>query len=90
MTLLTARLAMLSAMYTIYGKPDCPYCVKASNLLEQHSMAYHYINISSNESARQYVKETLGFKTVPVIVDSDGAVVGGYDDLAAKFGSDLF
>jgi len=90
MTLLTVRLARLSAVYTIYGKPDCPHCVRATALLEYNSIDYHYINISSNESARQYIKETLGFKTVPVTVDSDGAVIGGYDDLAAEFGSDLF
>ena len=67
-------------MFKVYGKPNCPYCTKATNELYNKDKEYIYVDISANESARNYIKEELGAKTVPQIFDGH-FLVGGFEDL---------
>lgn len=72
-------------MYIIYGKSNCPFCDKAKELLTKKSLRYIYIDLGLEENSGhlQYVKEDLGFRTVPVI-KKDGNLIGGYDDLVKR------
>ena len=71
---LIVRLARLSAMYTIYGKPDCPHCVRATALLEYNSIDYHYItsavtNLPGSTSRRRLASRLcLSLLTVMVLL----------------------
>ena len=82
----------------IYTKSDCPYCVKAKELLNERQVDYREYIVSSgfNEDTplphQQYVtkghliERLPAAKTVPQIwVDSH--YIGGYTELAKYFDS---
>ncbi|APC44339.1 ribonucleotide-diphosphate reductase subunit alpha [Pseudoalteromonas phage PH357] len=50
----------------VYGKPNCPYCVKAKGILDNKKVDYTYIDISEDDSAKEFLKEQ-NLKTVPQI-----------------------
>jgi glutaredoxin 3 len=80
----------------IYTKTNCPYCVRAKNLLTEKGIEYREFIISPgfNEqsvlSNQQYVtrdallERAPNAKTVPQIW-LEGNYVGGYTELAAFF-----
>jgi len=73
--------------YYIYGKENCPYCVKAKDLLDSKGLPYEYIDVEHDKEARQFIKEVLGAKTVPQVFLSKEVTehVGGYQDLLESF-----
>lgn len=78
-------------MYTVYGKPNCPYCERAKQLLDSKGLEYQYIDVVADaaqfaEMAKLVVSST-GYppKTVPQIFSGDGGYVGGFDDLQSTF-----
>ena len=67
----------------VYGKPDCPFCVKAKDILDNKNISYTYIDIAENPSEKEFLLEK-GLKTVPQIFvngeyhgESDSAVSVG-------------
>jgi len=67
---------------TVYSMQNCPYCVKAKNLLTQRGLNYDVIMIDewSDDEWDSFVKKS-GMKTVPQIY-VDGKLIGGYNQLA--------
>lgn len=63
---------------TLYTKPDCPYCVKARNLLNMLSISYLQVEVGVGITSEEY-KATI-WPTVPGVV-VDGEVIGGYTEL---------
>lgn len=68
----------------LYTRPDCPWCVKAKELLQ--SKGFEFTEL---ELGRDYQREDLQAKlpfvtrlTVPQIF-VDGECIGGYEDLKA-------
>ena len=71
-------------MITIYGKENCPWCVKAKNLAEQYSLKYNYRDIGANPEFRtELFARHPDTKTVPQIWWYDRHL-GGFDALAAE------
>jgi glutaredoxin len=80
----------------VYSKIDCPYCVKAKDLLKSHGLSYREFIISAGMGEKplmenqQYITRTdflennPGAKTVPQVW-IDGVLIGGYDKLSAHF-----
>ncbi|MEC8063528.1 MAG: glutaredoxin domain-containing protein [Pseudomonadota bacterium] len=71
----------------IYSKDNCPYCVMAKRLLEQHKISFTEINISHVDNPHEVLREIASLtskKTFPQIVLSKQHI-GGYDDLRAHF-----
>lgn len=71
------------AKVEIYSKANCPYCVRAKQLLDQKSV--HYIEIKVDEDPQQLetmLKRSNGRRTVPQIFINDKGV-GGFDDIWA-------
>lgn len=68
-------------MYIIHGKPNCPYCHRAVELLKKtdDKMVYIDITLKENEHIVQELAE-LGCTTVPQIYFNDEHI-GGYEDL---------
>ena len=62
-------------MYTIYGKPNCPWCDKVKNLLSGEDV--RYVDLSEDEEALRYIK-AQGFKSVPQVF-WNGHHIGGYE-----------
>lgn len=76
--------------YIVFGKENCPYCVKAKNLLESRGHDFSYFDVGNDGHAFQTmldrVTDATGKppRTVPqIFVDDDGLLtyIGGHDDL---------
>ena len=69
----------------VWSRDNCPYCVRAKNLLSVRGLEYEERNISEGVWSREQLLEACpGARTVPQIV-MDGLVVGGYDRLEEYF-----
>jgi len=66
-------------MFTIWGRPDCPWCDRAKELLEDHDIQYDYIPLTA-ENLDEFSSITYGARTVPQVFDNVG-IIGGYEDL---------
>ncbi|HEX5690156.1 MAG TPA: glutaredoxin domain-containing protein [Roseiflexaceae bacterium] len=67
---------MTNPPITIYGTPWCGDCRRALRVLEQHHANYHYVNIESDDVARNYVERlNNGYQSVPTILFPDGSVL---------------
>ena len=66
-------------MITVYGKPNCSYCVQAKDLLDAKSIQYEYVDVTQDEVAREKLVSS-GFRTVPQIFECDKHI-GGFTDL---------
>ena len=69
-------------MFTvIFGRPGCPYCVRAKQLLERKGVAYKEINLSSEPpEVRIELMQRTNHRTVPQIFIND-QFIGGFDQL---------
>ncbi|MSO13854.1 glutaredoxin 3 [Candidatus Aquarickettsia rohweri] len=68
-------------MITIYTKNNCPYCIRAKDLLNKRKLEYKEINISENpELLEEMLEKSQGMKTMPQIF-IDEKHIGGCDDL---------
>lgn len=75
----------MSEFYTVIVRstPVCNFCQAAENLLEDKGIQYKTIDIAAHPAVKE-VYLALGNTTVPLIIDGQGQVIGGYDDLAAE------
>ena len=70
--------------YTIYTKDNCPWCVRAKKLLNDHKIDYEELHIPRDLSREEFyviVESNDTTKTVPKVF-CDGNLIGGYEDLA--------
>jgi len=76
-------------MITIYGKENCPWCVKAKELVEQYSLKYEYLDIGRTPELRTQLFERYPeTKTVPQIWWADRHI-GGYEGLVTEIQNTL-
>jgi glutaredoxin 3 len=66
----------------LYGTLMCPYCLRARALLRQRGIAYEAIDVTADASARAWLVQMTGRRTVPQIFFDDEAV-GGFHELRA-------
>jgi glutaredoxin len=66
-------------MLTVYGKPNCPQCEQAKNLLESREIEYKYTDISQNEEHRDFIVG-MGLRSLPQIFEGDNHI-GDVSDL---------
>lgn len=73
-----------SNRYVIYSRDDCPWCVKAKDLLELHNLPYtEYklgVHFTRDTLAEKLLKEDVTALTVPQIY-YNGKYIGGHDRL---------
>lgn len=55
-------------MTIVYTKNNCPQCEMTKRVLTELGVKFDTINVEENEEALRYVKDTLGFSAMPVIV----------------------
>lgn len=70
-------------MIKIYGKPACPWCVKAKRLVERYGLKYEYIDIQYKENLEELQSKLSVIETVPQIWWNDKHI-GGYEALAQE------
>ena len=66
----------------VYSMLNCPYCVKAKNLLTQRGVGFEVVMIDdwSDDQWDSFAKKS-GMKTVPQVYVDD-QLIGGYSQLA--------
>lgn len=74
--------------FLIYTKPDCNFCVRAKELLEDKGLSYKEIAVlpfrvpeSDNEIGREDLLLLFPGRTHLPIILKDGQVIGGFDKL---------
>jgi len=70
------------AKVVIYTKSNCPYCVRAKDLLNRKGVKFDEIYLDDRPEEYTTLKQRTGMMTVPQIFIND-QLVGGYTDLAA-------
>ena len=75
-------------MYTLYTKPNCPFCYTAKKLLISKKQLYTIVEIGKDLSREDFVSKYPDVKSVPYItrnnVDDDMSetIIGGYRELS--------
>ena len=70
------------AKVQIYSKQQCPYCVRAKNLLSKKGVTFEEIDVENDEARRAWLVEATGQRTVPQVF-VDGRPLGGFSDIDA-------
>lgn len=70
-------------MIEIWGRPNCVWCERAKDLLEERGIPYEYVELTSKniETFNSYFPNK---KTVPQIHNigkHGGYIIGGYEEL---------
>jgi glutaredoxin len=76
-------------MFEVFGRRNCPYCIKAEALLTERNAMYVFYDLNTNDGVNKYQS---GYRTmvpsyhntVPVIF-KDKRFIGGYTELATMF-----
>ena len=66
----------------VYSTLICPYCVRAKLLLKERGIAFEGIDVTGDPTARRWLVQTTGRRTVPQIFIGDEPI-GGFDELRA-------
>jgi glutaredoxin len=75
---------MKNNMYTVYGKENCIYCVKAKELLTSMALPFEYHDVMKDIEQRSIMLGKLtNVKTLPQIFVNDDHI-GGYSELATS------
>lgn len=67
-------------MIQIYGKPRCPFCVKAKNLCDIRGYKYTYKSLGADYTKEELLELFPGARTLPQII-VNGNKIGGYSEL---------
>ena len=67
-------------MIEIYGKPSCPFCVKAVNLCKTRQLEHTYKSLGTGFSREELMEWFPSARTVPQI-KVRGESIGGYNEL---------
>tara|TARA_R110002126_G_scaffold21226_3_gene77054 strand:+ start:2277 stop:2528 length:252 start_codon:yes stop_codon:yes gene_type:complete len=68
---------------------ECPYCIRAKNLLIQKGAQFEYCSIDQSAELLAHYKTIYSHGTVPIIIlmedGLDDKLIGGYTELVAFF-----
>jgi glutaredoxin len=65
---------------TIYSKPNCVYCNRAKDHLNQKGISYNEVVIGEDISRDDFIIRFRGVRQVPHII-VDGVAIGGFEQL---------
>lgn len=68
-------------MITIYTRDGCSFCDKAKQIMNENNMKYAEMIIGENIQREDVIQKFPNIKLLPIIVNVDGTLLGGYDDL---------
>jgi glutaredoxin 3 len=66
----------------VYSSANCPYCIRAKELLERKGIQYEEVHVDLDPAQKDLMIERSGRRTVPQIFINNQPI-GGYDDLYA-------
>ncbi len=64
----------------VYTTETCPFCRLAKDLLRRKGFAFEEVDVSDDHSARRWLVDATGRRTVPQIFIGDDPI-GGYEEL---------
>ncbi len=69
--------------FTVFGRPDCGYCVRAKQLLQDKSLEMRWVDINAEGISKADLEKTVGkpVETVPQIFHGT-AHIGGFTELS--------
>ena len=71
--------------YILFIKQECPYCVRAVDLLEKQGKDYDVVKFDADQKMLlEQMKTAYQWETVPMVFerqDNDIKFIGGYTDL---------
>ena len=67
-------------MIQIWGKPQCPSCVKAKTMLERREVKFEYFELGKDFTREEVLAEFPEARTFPQII-LNGEKIGGYSAL---------
>ena len=70
-------------MITVYSKNNCPFCDRATALLESKGIEFKTIKMEDDPGAREFLMDQ-GLRSVPQIFKDGVLLPGGYQGLAGK------
>ena len=70
------------ARVRIYTKRNCPFCLRAKNLLGKKGVDYEEIDVEERDDLRLWLAEATGQKTVPQVFVGERSL-GGFSDVDA-------
>lgn len=83
------RVALMDDNRTIiYGKSNCPWCVKAIEELQLRGVDFDYIDLEEIKKTAAEVTGRKDVRTVPQIY-IEGRYIGGYEDLMLQLETDI-
>lgn len=62
---------------TVYAKPKCPQCDATRRWLTKHGIAFHSVDLTTDDEARAFV-QSLGYSAAPVVVTPTGKHWAGF------------
>jgi len=68
-------------MLTVYSKENCPACANAKNRLSILGVEYEEKTINKDITREEFLVIYPNARTLPQIIEEDGTVVGGWDQL---------
>lgn len=71
------------ARIEIYTRFGCPFCHRATSLLDSKGVEYEETDVGGSAGVRQEMIQRSGGRTTVPQIFIDGRHVGGSDDLAA-------
>lgn len=77
--------------YKIFAWTECPFCIKAKELLLENEKQFMFCCIDESKELLQYIKDKYNWMTVPLIVrvthnEKKEEFIGGFSDLVNWFG----
>jgi glutaredoxin len=70
-------------MIIVYSKNNCPFCDRASALLESKGIQFKTVKMEDTPGAREFLMDQ-GLRSVPQIFKDGVLLPGGYQGLAGK------
>jgi len=69
--------------FTVFGRQDCGFCVRAKQLLDMNQKEFRWIDIQEEGISKADLEQTIGkpVETVPQIFHGQEHI-GGYTELA--------
>jgi len=72
-------------MLTVYTKPDCVFCVRAKNLLNNRGVEFEEKVLGVDITRDEFVNIYPWARTMPQIFQEDGTSIGGFSQLEEYF-----
>jgi len=72
--------------YQIFGRNNCPFCVKAVEVLSAYNIDFMMCDMQRSPSLLQHYKDLYNMRTVPIVLEVDlfsdeVKMIGGCTDL---------